>query len=263
MRVVRCSEIHRGELVHFFEADPYYALFFLGNIQTMGLAHPDLDYWAMYDEQETLVAVLLRYVSNFSILASDEQLDLMPLITIIDEHEQVLRLTGKVWIVNEILAKLERHSLPVQNDDYFCSLKAEDFQPGSTEGVRLAVLEDQERIHRFYEGGEFSHFTGATFRRRLVDGQCRIFVMEVDGEIVSSAGSSAETTVSAMIGAVYTPEALRGRGYASRVMSALCASLLEDGKEPCLFYDNPSAGVIYRRLGYQDIGMFKMAAVEE
>jgi len=262
MRVVKCTETHRAELERFFKADPYYALFFLGNIQSMGLAHPDLDYWAMYDDQETLVAVLLRYVTNFSILASDEQLDLLPLIQVIDEHERVRHVTGKMWIVNQIIAKSERHSLPIEHDDYFCSLKAEEFNPGSTEGVRLAVLEDQERIHRLYEGGEFSQFTGETFRRRLVDAKCRIFVMEVDGEIVSAAGSSAETTVSAMIGTVYTPEAHRGKGYASRAMSALCASLLEDGKEPCLFYDNPSAGVIYRRLGFKDIGMFKMAGAE-
>jgi predicted GNAT family acetyltransferase len=61
-----------------------------------------------------------------------------------------------------------------------------------------------------------------------------------------------------MIGGVFTPEPLRGRGYASAAMTTLCASLLSDGCQPCLFYDDPAAGTIYRRLGFEDIGTWRL-----
>ncbi len=263
MRVVKCDDTQRGELESFFARDPYYALFFIGNLEAMGLSHPDLDYWAQYDEQEQIVAVLLRYLTNFSILASDQDLDLTPLIEVIDGQEQVSRITGKMWIVDRIVGALQHHSLPVENENYFCRLWAEDFQPDSTEGVRQTDLADAEGIHDLFADGEFAHFTADSFRRRLTDGKCRVFATWVDERMVSAAATSAETTCSAMIGPVYTPATERGRGYASRVMSALCAALLADGKEPVLFYDNPSAGAIYRRVGFQDIGMFKMVGAVE
>lgn len=60
--------------------------------------------------------------------------------------------------------------------------------------------------------------------------------------------------MSAMIVGVATHQAFREQGLASRVMAQLCADLLHEGKSLCLFYDNPHAGVIYKRLGFQDIG---------
>jgi hypothetical protein len=41
-------------------------------------------------------------------------------------------------------------------------------------------------------------------------------------------------------------------------MSKLCSDLLKEGKIPCLFYNNPSAGKIYERMGFRRIGFWKM-----
>ncbi|MDO9065822.1 MAG: GNAT family N-acetyltransferase, partial [Chloroflexota bacterium] len=51
------------------------------------------------------------------------------------------------------------------------------------------------------------------------------------------------------------------RGYASAVVSSLCADLLARGKTPHLFYreDNDAAGRIYRRLGFGPVGRWKLA----
>ncbi len=65
-----------------------------------------------------------------------------------------------------------------------------------------------------------------------------------------------------MIGGVFTPAPWRRRGYASAALTHLCARLLAQGKQPCLFYDNPAAGVIYRRLGFEDIGPWHLVFLE-
>lgn len=256
--IVKLQEKHRAQLVDFLQQDPYYALFFSGNLQAMGFDHEHLEYWGQFNE-ETLVAVLMRYVRNWTILASDESLDLVALIAIPNDQE-VAVVTGKPWIVDRMLEGLTKHELPDIHDDFFCSLQKENFQPGPMGGVRKTDLDDLAEIHELYVGGEFAHITGETYERRLLDSKCRSFAMtDEQGRIVSVAMTIVETKEAAMIGSVFTPERYRGRGYASFAMSALCEELFAEGKEPCLFYDNPSAGVIYRRLGFQDLGMFKMA----
>ena len=97
--------------------------------------------------------------------------------------------------------------------------------------------------------------------RRTLDGR-KIVVTEDGGRIVSVTMTTVEMTVAAMIGGVFTPEPWRNRGYASAAMTRLCTELISESKQPCLFYDNPAAGAIYRRLGFEDIGPWNMALLE-
>ena len=58
------------------------------------------------------------------------------------------------------------------------------------------------------------------------------------------------------IGPVYTPPELRRRGYASALVAALTASLLESGRRLCfLFTDlaNPTSNSIYQQVGYRPV----------
>ncbi|MDD4647740.1 MAG: GNAT family N-acetyltransferase, partial [Sphaerochaeta sp.] len=53
--------------------------------------------------------------------------------------------------------------------------------------------------------------------------------------------------------------AYRQRGYASMVMNHLCEQGFERGLSfLCLFYDNPAAGAMYHRLGFETIGRWAM-----
>lgn len=254
----KLSEQDRAEMMAFFHADPYYALFFTGNLLAMGLEHEDLDYWGLHDENGNLSAVLMRYMDNWSALTSDEALDLTPFIEHVNRQDSISRLTGKSWIAERMLEGLTNFTPRKVFNDYFCSLQKENFHPDSADGVFRLTLADQEAFHELYAGEEFAHITGDTLRRRLTDSGCRAFAVEQGGRLVSAGMTIVETPVAAMVGSVFTKQAERGKGHASRIMSVLCAELLAEGKEPCLFYDNPSAGVIYRRLGFQDIGQFKM-----
>ncbi len=90
-----------------------------------------------------------------------------------------------------------------------------------------------------------------------------IAVTEDGGKIVSAALTNTETNSAAMVGGVFTPIPWRNRGYASAALTRLCAELLAQGKQPCLFYDDPAAGVIYRRLGFEDIGPWNLVFLEQ
>ncbi|MGP4075489.1 GNAT family N-acetyltransferase [Halobacillus sp. K22] len=64
--------------------------------------------------------------------------------------------------------------------------------------------------------------------------------------------------MSAMVVGVCTHPEHKNQGYASVCMTKLCQELLAEGKMLCLFYDNPEAGSIYKRLGFEDIGKWMM-----
>jgi hypothetical protein len=76
------------------------------------------------------------------------------------------------------------------------------------------------------------------------------------GQPVSLAGYGGRTPNGMRIGPVYTPPALRKRGYASALTAALSQELLDSGRKFCfLFTDlaNPTSNRIYQQIGYQAV----------
>jgi predicted GNAT family acetyltransferase len=76
----------------------------------------------------------------------------------------------------------------------------------------------------------------------------------VDGEPVSMAGIMRRTRHTATIAGVYTPLALRGRGYAGSVTAAVVEHIFTEGKTAaCLYTDlrNPSSNRCYAKIGFK------------
>ncbi len=77
-----------------------------------------------------------------------------------------------------------------------------------------------------------------------------------DGQVRSMAAAVRPTPHGMAINLVYTPEAWRGRGYASHCVAALSQKLLDSGRRFCfLFTDlaNPISNSIYERIGYRAV----------
>ncbi len=77
-----------------------------------------------------------------------------------------------------------------------------------------------------------------------------------DGEPRSLAGVGGDTPNGTRIGPVYTPPALRARGYASALVAEVSQAKLDAGRRFCfLFTDlaNPTANHIYQAIGYEPI----------
>jgi predicted GNAT family acetyltransferase len=86
--------------------------------------------------------------------------------------------------------------------------------------------------------------------------RARTLYLWEDGEPVSLCGVGGETPNGIRIGPVYTPPALRGRGYASALVAAVSQAELDAGRRFCfLFTDlaNATANHIYQAIGYEPI----------
>ena len=96
----------------------------------------------------------------------------------------------------------------------------------------------------------------APARARSLVGAGDVVLWEDGGRPQSMAATTGRTAHGARVGFVYTPQALRGRGYASACVAELTARLLASGLDfCCLFTDlaNPVSNAIYQRLGYRAV----------
>jgi predicted GNAT family acetyltransferase len=138
--------------------------------------------------------------------------------------------------------------------------------------LRVATEEDLEVLVSWSEA--FVDETGLpasdrAFARREVLAQRiaaqSIFVWCEGERPVSMAMSTARTAHGARIGWVYTPPALRGRGYASACVAALSQRLLDSGLRFVFLNTdaaNPTSNKIYQALGYRPAGDSVLIAFE-
>jgi predicted GNAT family acetyltransferase len=88
----------------------------------------------------------------------------------------------------------------------------------------------------------------------VVDGRVALWVVEDDP--VSMAYASHAAGGVTRISGVWTPQTLRGNGYASAVVAALSNDRMDRGERCMLYTDlaNPTSNAIYQALGYRRIG---------
>jgi len=95
---------------------------------------------------------------------------------------------------------------------------------------------------------------GAAADERLSYGGMTVW--EVGGAPVSIAGITRTVAGMVRVGPVYTPPALRRRGYAGAATAAVSQSALDAGARVVVLYTdlaNPTSNALYQRLGYRPV----------
>ena len=108
---------------------------------------------------------------------------------------------------------------------------------------------------------------GATQAESMVDGRMRRDCLLVwhDEQAVSMVGVTPEVAGVVRIGPVYTPPALRCRGYAGSAVAAASRHALAQGAERCMLFtdlDNPTSNKIYAEVGYRRTDDWEEIALE-
>jgi RimJ/RimL family protein N-acetyltransferase len=82
------------------------------------------------------------------------------------------------------------------------------------------------------------------------------WVWIVDGEVRFQCNVGAQTPLTAQLQGVWTPPALRGRGYATRGLAAISRRLLADFPTTSLYVNdfNHDAIAVYQRVGFERVG---------
>ncbi|MFC0522134.1 GNAT family N-acetyltransferase [Pontibacillus salicampi] len=255
------DHIQAMELLHM---KPSENLFIIGDIEAYGYEQEFQTLWGDYAPDGTLRGVLLKYEQNFIPYAPD-WFDAEGFAHILNNDPNFRILSGLDGITSQVKPFVKR------NPDksrllYYAKCDSKDsLQLASIDAnIEKATVTDIDSIlHLHSEIEEFaSSTTKEEMKRNMENGLTRTYYIKDDGIIVSSVSTAAENSQSAMIIGVCTLPSYKRQGLATQSMTKLCYDMLEEGKELCLFYDNPSAGNIYKRIGFRDIDKWAMHTYE-
>jgi len=139
--------------------------------------------------------------------------------------------------------------------------------PGS---LRVAGADDVDLIAgwaRAFKMETLDESSDENEMRKAVAGRVAAgdYVLWEDGRPVSMALRTRPTRRGASVSAVYTPPALRGRGYATACVASLSRRLLDAGYDFCALYTdlaNPTSNRVYHRIGYRPLANFDLYRFE-
>lgn len=240
-------------------------LFIIGDIEAFGYDQDFQKLWGEFNEDGELVAVLLKYEENYIPYAIGA-FDAQGFAEIISSDPNFNMMSG----LKEITEKIEpymKHPLKRKRQTYYakCTMLHTKAAAVDLSNVLQAKPDDAEELVDLLKAiPEFSDSTQTVerTRRNLEKAVSRSFYIIDDQKMVSTASTTAENSMSAMVVGVATLEGYKKKGYATQCMVKLCQQLLKENKELCLFYDNEEAGGIYKRIGFHDIGFWMMYTYE-
>lgn len=261
----KLTERDRERVMEFILPEPSFNAFFIGDVENFGFDFDFQEIWADLDSEGHIRTLMLRfYTNNVVYTKNKETLNGKVVPSFLKRIPGKWVLSGKEWIVDELSNSVAFERIDRQ---YLAELTSGEFLEPTNLDVSVERANEYQfrqvvKLHRGIE--EFSRFGDNTeaVEYNHKSGTGRTIVVEIDNHVVSCASSAAESSQTAVIIGVATASEYRGRGYATACVAGLCKELLREGKTVCLFYDNPAAARIYKRLGFRDIGRWSMAQFE-
>jgi uncharacterized protein len=98
-------------------------------------------------------------------------------------------------------------------------------------------------------------------QKKSMNSNSRTAYLLVDGKMVSSCSTVTEYDKSAIVIGVVTNPDFRNKGYGSEVLIGLFETLLKEGKYPYLFYNNPAARRVYKKIGMEEVCEWRVVFV--
>lgn len=256
----KLEEKDRKITMDFLSSEAEINLFIIGDLECYGFDKDFMEIWGSFNNLNELEGVLLRYHENFIPYYKDSNFDTEEFKHIISSMKGKKIISGKESIVNQFINILNN---PVIKYDYFCKLTDGSKLKYSNDIVKLAVEEDATRVFDLLE--EIKEFketdTNSVDRIKnvILTKSGRIYYIEDEnGKMLTTCQTAAENSTSAMVVGVATLKEYRGRGLMTQCLSKLCRDVLAENKTLCLFYDNPKAGSVYHKIGFETIEKWMM-----
>ncbi len=251
------TESDRSRILAYCMEEPNINIFIIGDIEIHGFNKEFQEIWLQIRE-DGLVGVVLRYHDNFIIYSKNMDMDFQEVSDLILSRDAKI-VSGKHSVMEQLKPLLGENFF--KREMFFCELKDGSRLLPPDARVQVATGKDAQEITQAY--GMIAEFSGLysgdgesllrQISNRIESREGIHRIIRENGLIVSHGNTTAETSVSAMIGGLFTLPGHRNTGYGSRILSALCRDLLNNGKHACLFYDNPDSGRIFQRLGFNII----------
>ncbi|MCK4551554.1 MAG: GNAT family N-acetyltransferase [Tenericutes bacterium] len=258
------TEADRTKVLDYLYKEVSYNIFPIGDIEAFGFETDFQRVYGEFDKDNEYLSIFLRYREHgiyYSHLThfNRDYLDIFKS----DSFEYISGKSNLMQLIKPTLINFKCSSM------YFC--RATQIKKSITyDSSVIKEIDSKADCELLYDLlvtiPEFGVFNKT--KEKFVEGKLiskkmsKTLFIEENQKIVSTVATTAETTKNAMVVAVATEKKYRGRGYASKLLSALMKYYIIDlKKELCLFYDNPKAGKIYLDLGFENIGTWEMCSL--
>ena len=261
----RLTEEDRDQLLQYLYEEGSLNIFIIGDVEYYGFDKDFQTIYGEFDEKNNYLSVLLFYREN-SVFYSHDRAFNTEWLNIFAKHE-FSYLSGAMNVYDKIIPYFKEFKVQPM---YFCEATSleEELKDSNYEVKTAKTKEDCEKLYdaliTIKEFGISKQTKEHFIESKLLGMKMGVTLyIEKDGKILSTVATTAETTKSAMVVAVATLESARGLGLATILMKHLMNEyFIKKDKYLCLFYDNPKAGNIYKRLGFKDVDKWVMLSKE-
>lgn len=259
--IYKCDENNREELLNFLYQEPIVNLFAIGDIETYGFDHFDLDVWAYVNSKDEIIGVLVRYKENIMPIHGEEFEGLDTFLPLIQSLTP-LYISGSEEAIVQYEAEFEQYE---KEETYLAECKELKMEiPLVQQVMPLEKEEIALYLDCLKEIGIKKQQTMEEITNELsLDLNTIQVIKDETGKIISTGRIAVETKHSAMIMAVGTIESCRNEGYATAIVAALVNYCTMKNKTACLFYSDPNEGRLYQKLGFEDTKKWIMLTSKE
>lgn len=220
----------------------------------LGLASKKQVYHKIYGEYKDneLNALLFRRNSGVLQFYAPEEFDLDGFINLISTLEYDVLIGPRSYCSKF----LDKGIFTFVKDGAYISKLHKDYkmEPRQIQyKIRDITVEDLDKIVELYRQVFESFSSKEVMEEKLLNNRGRGVCIEENGQIISVAQTDFETKDGAVIVGVATDNNHRYKGLATECLYLLCSTLLKEGKDLYLQYDNLEAGKIYEKLGFRII----------
>ena len=265
----RCDESDRTKVLEYIAKDPEVTTFIMGDIEQFGMGDP-VRVFALVNDDGSWDSIVLMFYANYVCYSQNQLFDALGMAQLIKEEMSELfygSINGPYEVISAIAPFFDELSITSSNLARLTALNTNKIAP-APDGTSIRPLTEQDydelfallgstdEYHELYRDARSIAMAKQQKIANAAHG-CLTYGAFYEGKLVSTASTSANNSLSSMIIGVCTRKDMRNYGLATAVVAQLCTDELAAGKKfLTLFYDNPTAGHIYKRIGFEEVAQY-------
>lgn len=257
--ILKAQQQQKQEILDFLNLDQDNNFFLIGDIETYDL-HSEIQTTYVKILNNKIQSVILIY--NATLLFYDPffKLEWGEIYQFLIEHK-LANINISQAIFDHFQNELENNNVFQIHKQYLAKLN--NLTSHSTENVVKATKEDianivlsRLKIKEFFEFSSSYENELKLYNASFDSDVLNPFIIKNDkNEVISCAAIMINASNKSIIGGVYTLKEYRNQGLASKVVAAISNWIINNNRVPVLFYHNQHAGKVYKKIGYQEIGI--------
>ena len=257
MSVRKLEDCDKEMVMSFIDQEPAQNIEMIGGLNLFGISNGISVFYGIFVQEDLkgIIAHVEPATVQYYTTGAGESEEAAQFINELNWKE----LYGKKEAIEPLIHKIDHKEMVnrflAETDDYdWFELDA------SMVATVTSELELQEVIDLYEEIEEFQDFMSMgrekvleIYRKIALEGENgKKTYLRKNGRLVATAGAGMENSDYALLEGVATAVDYRNQGLASIACMQLMNEYKKKGKRLCLFYTNPAAGSIYRRLGFKE-----------